>query len=317
MWHVRLTRFLLRTISLIHAGTCAATGKRSYKHLVGADGSIKSVVRKGDAVIDAATLGPQKGKRMLVATGRHAGVKCVVRELDADGREGVLLCNCGVKYACSIALLLRIIALRCASFILPLHTRGRIPRIQESTYMHIMRSLRGTRAHSSGLPYAGMVRVRLLPSEHDVIIAADKLTEPGMLTHPPPGGDVAAGARDGAGGRKDQDAAHEQQRSARNGDAHERRNGGSDSERTAKPHNDAGKYAEQEDARSRASAWLREGIRVRVVDKDAGKGSLYLKKGTVLNVTGHDECSLQLESGAVREVRTVPVNAWVSSCMNV
>ena len=104
LWHARLSMFLLRIVSLIHTSTCAATGKRSYKHLVGADGSIKSVVRKGDAVIDAATLGPQKGKRMLVATGRHAGVKCVVRDLDADGREGVLLCSRSAKYDCSIAL---------------------------------------------------------------------------------------------------------------------------------------------------------------------------------------------------------------------
>ena len=153
-----------------------------------------------------------------------------------------------------------------------------------------------------------MVRVRLLPSEHDVIIAADKLTEPGMLTHPPSSGG-AAGARDDANGQNSRGAAHEKQRSTRNGDAQERRNGGSDSERKSKPHSDAGKYIEQQDTKSRASAWLREGIRVRVVDKDVGKGSLYLKKGTVLNVTGRDECSLQLESGAVREVRTLQVNA--------
>ena len=76
------------TPMLTHVCTPAVTGKRSYKHLVGADGSIKSVVRKGDAVIDAATLGPKKGKSMLVACGRHAGVKCTVLEVDADGREG-------------------------------------------------------------------------------------------------------------------------------------------------------------------------------------------------------------------------------------
>jgi hypothetical protein len=66
----------------------AATGKRSYKHLVGADGAIKSVVRKGDDVIDATTLGPRKGKRMRVAAGRHTGVECVVRKVDVDGEAG-------------------------------------------------------------------------------------------------------------------------------------------------------------------------------------------------------------------------------------
>ena len=56
--------------------------------LVGADASVKSEVRKGDAGIDAAMLGPQTGKAMLVATGRHAGIKCTVLEVDADSREG-------------------------------------------------------------------------------------------------------------------------------------------------------------------------------------------------------------------------------------
>lgn len=73
----------------------AATGKRSYRHLVGADGSAKAVVRKGDAVIDAATLGARKGKRMRVAQGRHAGMECIVREVDAGGEEGATaLCLC-------------------------------------------------------------------------------------------------------------------------------------------------------------------------------------------------------------------------------
>lgn len=67
---------------------CTVTGARSYKHIVGADGSIKSVVRAGDSVIDAATLGPRKGKRMQVAEGRHAGLDCVVETIDPDGQEG-------------------------------------------------------------------------------------------------------------------------------------------------------------------------------------------------------------------------------------
>lgn len=66
----------------------AVTGGKSYKHLVGKDGCVKSVVRKGDEVIDAATLGPQRGKQMRVASGRHAGLDCKVVEVDTDGREG-------------------------------------------------------------------------------------------------------------------------------------------------------------------------------------------------------------------------------------
>lgn len=72
----------------------AATGKRSYKELVGADGGAKSVVRAGDAVIDTATLGARVGKRMVVAAGRHEGLECVVRKLDAGGQEGASMAPC-------------------------------------------------------------------------------------------------------------------------------------------------------------------------------------------------------------------------------
>ena len=62
--------------------------------MVGADGSIKSVVRKGDDVIDTATLGPRKGKRMRIARGQHAGMDCDVLAVDVDGQEGTPLCTC-------------------------------------------------------------------------------------------------------------------------------------------------------------------------------------------------------------------------------
>jgi hypothetical protein len=75
----------------------AVTGKRSYKEMVGADGSIKSVVRSGDQVIDATTLGAREGKRMVVTGGHHEGLECIVRKLGVGGRQGVfsnpILCS--------------------------------------------------------------------------------------------------------------------------------------------------------------------------------------------------------------------------------
>lgn len=62
--------------------------KQNYKQLVGIDGSIKSVVRKGEKVIDVSTLGPKVGKRMTVAGGRHAGLECEVKSLNVNGEAG-------------------------------------------------------------------------------------------------------------------------------------------------------------------------------------------------------------------------------------
>lgn len=74
-----------------HRSAYAVTGKKqSYKQLVGIDGSIKSVVRKGEKVIDVATLGPKVGKRMTVAGGRHAGLECQVKALSVNGDNGAL-----------------------------------------------------------------------------------------------------------------------------------------------------------------------------------------------------------------------------------
>ena len=69
----------------------ADTSKRSYKELVGADGSAKSIIREGEQVIDKATLGPKVGKKMTIAEGRHSGLECVVRDLAVGGNEGVPL----------------------------------------------------------------------------------------------------------------------------------------------------------------------------------------------------------------------------------
>jgi hypothetical protein len=57
--------------------------------MVGADGSIKSVMRSGEKVIDASTLGARERKRMVVIGGHHAGLECIVRKLDVNGRQGV------------------------------------------------------------------------------------------------------------------------------------------------------------------------------------------------------------------------------------
>ena len=91
----------------------------------------------------------------------------------------------------------------------------------------------------------------------------------------------------------------------------ERRHGsnGSSDPRSHKPSKHArshtsGKPRERpEPFPSRAPPWLRESVRVRVVDKQIAGGALYLKKGTVLTVTTPHECVLQLDGGGVREVR--------------
>jgi hypothetical protein len=62
--------------------------KRSYKELVGEGGGAKSIIRQGEAIIDAATLGPRVGKRMRVAEGRHRGLECIVQAIDPAGNEG-------------------------------------------------------------------------------------------------------------------------------------------------------------------------------------------------------------------------------------
>jgi hypothetical protein len=80
-------------LNRVEALTHAVTGKRSYKEMVGADGSIKSVVRSSDKVIDASTLGPKEGKRMVVTGGHHTGLECIVRKLHVDGRQGAFDVN--------------------------------------------------------------------------------------------------------------------------------------------------------------------------------------------------------------------------------
>jgi hypothetical protein len=70
--------------TLRQAAARAVTGKRSYKQLVDEAGATKSIIREGQAVIDAASLGARAGKEMTVVSGRHAGLKCVVQAVMAD-----------------------------------------------------------------------------------------------------------------------------------------------------------------------------------------------------------------------------------------
>lgn len=64
------------------------SGKKSYKELVTEDGSVKSVRREGDKLIDTATLGPKKGKQMLVISGQHQGLQCIVQTVVEDVSDG-------------------------------------------------------------------------------------------------------------------------------------------------------------------------------------------------------------------------------------
>lgn len=72
------------------------TGKRSYRQLVDAAGATKSVVRGDEVLIDAATLGPHKGKEMTIVSGRHAGLQCVVQLVSDDSGVPALLHVLGI-----------------------------------------------------------------------------------------------------------------------------------------------------------------------------------------------------------------------------
>lgn len=55
------------------------------------------------------------------------------------------------------------------------------------------------------------------------------------------------------------------------------------------------------DALSTSRCWLRPHIMVRMVSKSFENGKYYNKKVRVLDVTGHNECTIQLESGKLVE----------------
>lgn len=154
------------------------------------------------------------------------------------------------------------------------------------------------------------MEVRLLPSEQDVVLAEEQLTEPGQIGH--------RGAKDFVSAR-DKNGRHARQESAPSngrGQDHDRRQGGDDGARGADA--DAPPSSRQDSSRAKSdrararASWLREGIRVRVVDKGVAKGRLYLKKALVVTVTAPGQCDVQMDDGSVREVRlphSLPVHA--------
>jgi hypothetical protein len=154
---------------------------------------------------------------------------------------------------------------------------------------------------------AGKVLVTLLPSEHDVVVSADKLTEPSMLAHSSPDRDNGQRGRR----REGDDGAH---RDAHGGNelrgqdagrsSGRQRSGGKGAAQSVRDQQKHKHDSDRSGSRGRERAWLREGVRVRVVDKAAAGGALYLKKSTVLTVTQPHECVLQLDDGAVREVHS-------------
>lgn len=210
------------------------TGKRSYKQMVAEDGSIKSVIREGDKVIDTATLGPRKGKKMTIASGRHAGLQCVVRDVDVDGETD-------------------------------------------------------------------MIRVRLLPSEHDVVVSAGMLAEPGAPVYAS-GGEArkrAAGGREAdrqqKGPQTGRDGGARGRDRSERGDDRDGRKGGSG---VVEARRDEGAGREG----GRGPSWLCENIKVRVVDKDVARGRLYLKKAVVLSLLGGGSCAARMcDTGHVEE----------------
>lgn len=131
--------------------------------------------------------------------------------------------------------------------------------------------------------------VRLLPSEEEVVIKCGALGEIGGRRNASGGGaDGAAEARgekrrdgdrhgdSGAGGRGGPSGAGDEGRRDGGG-----REGGS---RPAK--------------RVRAEdSWVAAGIRVRVVDRHAGGGKLYLKKGVVTDVPVPGVCTVAMDEG--------------------
>jgi hypothetical protein len=149
--------------------------------------------------------------------------------------------------------------------------------------------------------------VQLLPSEQNVVMSADNLSEPGMLNHPKAarsskasaGKETYTGARGVAGSKqgphsRESGHIHGAKHGGRgNGDASE---SGDDKERL-KRGGGGGSWD------SWCGGWLREGIRVRVVNKHRAGGNVYLKKGSILCVTGSHSCNLQLDDGCFHEVR--------------
>jgi G patch domain/KOW motif-containing protein len=133
-------------------------------------------------------------------------------------------------------------------------------------------------------------RVRLLPSHEDVSVRVSELEAPGAGT-----GAGAGEARRRAGSERG--GGERERRRDGGGEREQRRGGGRGgrerAERGASDGSDGGGGG------GRRAPWLRAGIRVKVVDKRAGGGRLYLKTGVVADVPAPRRADVYVE--ALRE----------------
>lgn len=176
--------------------------------------------------------------------------------------------------------------------------------------------------------HADKVRVTLLHSDKDAVVEHNYLTEPGMRPRSTAeaaqqpytgtngasrhsaysdreGGAAAAGL---SGGERDAKRARGtgEANSRRGTGAHERRNDEGGKSKAGGARGRSEKSERRPEAR-RPKSWLREGIRVRVVNK---RLKSYMSKAVILNVLGHAHCSIKLEEkGSVLDVCRPSVSA--------
>jgi hypothetical protein len=147
--------------------------------------------------------------------------------------------------------------------------------------------------------HAGLVLVRLLPSEQDVSVPEQQLSEPGMSGHRMPVRGVTQSDEKGRAPTKPQENKHRLSSDEHRGGPP----GQYDVAHTHVHHNCSPSNLKGSVQSSfKARTWLREGIRVRIVDKDVAGGRLYLKKAYVVSVPGHQCCDIHMDDGSHREV---------------
>lgn len=177
--------------------------------------------------------------------------------------------------------------------------------------------------------HADKVRVTLLHSDKDAVVEHNFLTEPGMRPRSTAeaaqqpytstngasrhsaysdreGGAAAARL---SGGERDAKRARgtEEANNSRGTGAHERSNDEGGKSKAGGGARGGSEKSERRPEARRPKSWLREGIRVRVVNK---KLKSYMSKAVILNVLGHAHCSIKLEEkGSVLDVRRPSVSA--------
>eukprot|EP00892_Ulva_mutabilis_P000837 jgi/Ulvmu1/10754/UM068_0044.1 len=242
--------------------------KQNYKQLVGIDGSVKSVVRKGEKVIDVASLGPRKGKRMTVAHGRHAGLECEVKAVDVNGDSD---------------------AVRVRLF----------PSERDVTVSARDLAEAGAPAQPASRPARGPAH----PSGSSHRQHSDRRNGDGSAAaageardrHP---SSSEAGAHDRhasrgeVGGGRDNDPSSRQRVAWGRGDGRGDSSGGYGSRKAER---------DEPSRHRRRKSWLREGIRVRIVSKHVGRGKAYLAKAVLTAVVAVGECHVMLDDGSIIE----------------